>query len=79
MAQLGRKGGIAIAIGAMIDAAIIMGQAGSFGMALVAESGTALDVSFTNDINPSPDRDGRISAEQRRGLSSLAGLVHLRT
>jgi hypothetical protein len=28
---------------------------------------------------PSPDRDGRISTEQRRGLSSLAGLVHLPT
>jgi spore coat protein A len=32
------------------DGSGLMGQAGSFGMAVVAQSGTALDVSFTNNL-----------------------------
>jgi spore coat protein A len=32
------------------DGSGLMGQAGSFGMAVVAESGTALDMSFTNNL-----------------------------
>jgi hypothetical protein len=47
------------------DGSGLGGQAGSFGMALVAESGTALDVTFTNDVNP----------ESRQGRQNLGGTV----